>query len=454
MNGYEYLENKEFLRRLDNESRKVLYVRIYVLNFKTEQPIACLEGVATGGSINLSGTSGMRRTASCSIAVDKDGIKKIGATTKETYHKITEVNNLISINKKIRFEVGYENTLIDEYYNNYNIIWFPLGTFIIKTANLAKSESGFNISLSLVDKTALINGDVGGTIPAATIFSEMDIFNTAGTEKIVQKILIKDIIKTLLVEFGGEMPENIIITDIPDTIKRVVKWTGSGDLYYNGQVYSKQELDDTIRIFKTGDNIGYVNEPFSYPGTLECNAGEAVAAVLDKIKNTLGNFEWFYDVFGRFHFQAIKNYVNENPTINDLVELKEENYFSVGNLKSVYTFDNDNFTVTNISSSPQYMNIKNDFVIWGSRKTVTGSEKPIRYHLALDDKPDIGENYRECIIYIDSSGLQQYMPVVLGQNCFRYNDSLKEGNYNDISVDTEKNYYYLMKTYVGQEEEI
>ena len=49
---------------------------------------------------------------------------------------------------------------------------------------------------------------------------------------------------------------------------------------------------------------------FYYPGDLIGNAGDTVVSILDKIKNTLGNFEYFYDLNGHFRFQEIKNYLN------------------------------------------------------------------------------------------------------------------------------------------------
>ena len=60
-----YLEDKSFLKKFDLENRKEQFIRITVLDFKTENPIANIEGKSTGGSCNLSGTSNMRRTASC-----------------------------------------------------------------------------------------------------------------------------------------------------------------------------------------------------------------------------------------------------------------------------------------------------------------------------------------------------------------------------------------------------
>ena len=39
-----------------------------------------------------------------------------------------------------------------------------------------------------------------------------------------------------------------------------------------------------------------------YAGELIGNVGETLTSVLDKIKNMLGDFEYFYDVDGRFVF--------------------------------------------------------------------------------------------------------------------------------------------------------
>jgi hypothetical protein len=39
-----------------------------------------------------------------------------------------------------------------------------------------------------------------------------------------------------------------------------------------------------------------------YAGDLISNIGETLTSVLDKIKNMLGNFEYFYDLGGRFVF--------------------------------------------------------------------------------------------------------------------------------------------------------
>ena len=60
--------------------------------------------------------------------------------------------------------------------------------------------------------------------------------------------------------------------------------------------------------------------------------------------------------------------------------------------KTVYEFNNSNL-VTSFSNSPQFNKIKNDFVVWGIRKNANGNDVPIRYHLAIDTKPTIGNIY-------------------------------------------------------------
>lgn len=443
-----YLNDKKFLKALDLEPFKEQYIKITVLNFVTEQPLVSLEGKCTSGSCNLNGSSNVRRTASCSVAVDFNGIYRFGYSTAEQYHNVTEINNLISINKKVQLEIGFTNTLqeLDEWdaYKKYDTIWFPLGVYVIKAASVSKNNGGVNISLTLNDKMALLNGDVGGTIPAATVFSESELFNATGTSKTTEKILIKDIIRKVVMEFGGELAENIIITDIPDEINKVMKWVGKEDIYLvegNGKTQlSFNEINgaDKKTLYTFGQDIGYMREPFVYPGTLECSAGEAVTAVLDKIKNALGNYEYFYDLEGHFVFQEIKNYLNTAPT-GTLLDLDKSDFEMLTNFSvSEYRFDAESAALlTAISSSPQFPNIKNDFVIWGTTKTTTGADKPIRYHLAFQDKPTPGQVNYFALVYTDYRGLQAVMPLVAGEN------------YQEVKPTTESDrtkYYYDSST--------
>jgi len=114
--------------------------------------------------------------------------------------------------------------------------------------------------------------------------------------------------------------------------------------------------------------------------------GDTVVTLLDKIVSTLGNYEYFYNIDGKFVFQEIKNYLN---TGSPILELDSADYVrSYNNAKFLYSLT-DLDTTTAITRNPKYDNVKNDFYVWGKRKTSTGVEVAIRYHLAIDDKPDI-----------------------------------------------------------------
>ena len=150
---------------------------------------------------------------------------------------------------------------------------------------------------------------------------------------------------------------------------------------------------------------------FIYPGELIGDVGETITSVLDKIISILGNYEYFYDVYGNFRFQEIKNYLNityttqmlKNKTqysdaeanyISNMTGARDENEidYSVditGNERAAYTFAGAKL-ISSFSNAPKYSNVKNDFIVWGVRTAADGSTKiPIRYHLAIDKKPEM-----------------------------------------------------------------
>ena len=121
---------------------------------------------------------------------------------------------------------------------------------------------------------------------------------------------------------GGEDLNNIIVNDVPNRIKQVLRWIGRNPLYlyrnrnnvknsFYTTIKSRGDVENYVRTsFTYGYDCGYTYTDFVYPGELGAGAGDSVCTVLDKIKHTLGNYEYYYDVFGTFIFQEIKNYVN------------------------------------------------------------------------------------------------------------------------------------------------
>lgn len=359
--------------KLDKLNIRTHYAKIILLSFD-DKPIREIQGNITAGSLSVNGSSSVRRTISLTMLAD------------EHNSNIEDIDNEISINKKVKVLVGYTNPL-KSYAHYGDIIWFPCGVFVLSNASISRSTSGWNISISGKDKMCLLDGTAGGTFPASITFHENYIQKDNGDIEIVYPTIFQ-IIYEAVNHWGGEAIENIIITDIEETAKMLVRYIGDKPIYFS---HNYESMDfapspDFPHMISYGQDAGYKETDFTYPGELVLDAGDTVVTLLDKLIDVLGNYEYFYDIDGRFIFQEIKNYLN---TGSPLTELTAEDYVkSYNNAKFLYSLT-DLDTTTAITRSPKYDNVKNDFYVWGKRTTNSNVEVNIRYHLAIDTKPDI-----------------------------------------------------------------
>ena len=415
MNYNEQYHKSNFFQKVDNMLVQKQYVKITLLSWD-EEPLKEIQGELTSGTLTKDGSSSVRRTCSFSASVSGGD------------YTVEDGEMDFSINKKVFIEIGIKN-YTDEY-PEYPILWFPQGVFFIASFNCTSSAtSAVVINLTLRDKMAMLNGEVGGVFPATTILDKMDTQAPSG-EYIVKKVLIYDIIQEVVNHFGGEDLNNIIIEDVPEEIPQVVKWMGDTPLYLIVQDTNtgdstvdglhteftliaqleppmtsgdNQQILYNDRPYIKGEDVGYIYTDFVYPQELVAAPGDNVAGILETIKNTLGNYEFFYDEFGIFHFREIKNYMNTTQGKVLLDSMDKNEYLIETTLgKSVYTFSDD-CNLISITSNPKYENIKNDYIVQGLRKmTQSDASYPVRYHLAIDSKPTpIGT--RE-FSYTDSEG--------------------------------------------------
>ena len=200
------------------------------------------------------------------------------------------------------------------------------------------------------------------------------------------------------------------------------------------------DAQDLTLLNAVGD-IGFTLTDLVYPNTSNdfiASKGSSVVDSLDSIKNVLENYEYFYDVEGKFRFQEIKNYLNTSQSTDILESLKAQMNKDNENLNVTNTlikevednpelttkekqvkikqikqsFNSPNYSVDkyrdtavydftgspliiDISNDPQYSLVKNDFVIWGTN----GAGLPIRYHVAIDDIPDSDWRYEGYWMY-------------------------------------------------------
>lgn len=477
------LLDKQFLYELNQFQHKDIYARIIVLNFD-EMPLEQIEGRITGGSINIDGNSAVRRTCNLSL-VAKD----------------VDINNFYwSIGSKFTLEIGVNNIINNEY---PDIIWFKQGVFVIGSFNSSLSGNNYSISIGGKDKMCLLNGDMGGSLPASIDFGKIDTYNNSykpvsfnvedytqyeankyytydkdkKTDKekdkyeisidefdfeqnyyekesvLTQDLLtIENIIREAVHAYGKEPYSNIIINDLSDYGLELMEYRGDETLYllYNeeAEIYDQMitELNaseitvqtedgnlyqiNKLPIFNSavnnfndnrtkftfiengdkysatkieyGDTTGYRPTDLVYAGELISSIGESLTSILDKIKNMLGAFEYFYDIDGRFIFQAKKIYAQNSW--NTLQEYNGTVYArdAVDESPYSYSFEDVNL-IQKFSNQPALNNLKNDYSVWGVRKSATGAEIPIHSRYAIHKKPTYYKNFDGKIFCSDLS---------------------------------------------------
>ena len=380
-----YLDDIEFLERVDLVPRRVQYAKITLLAFDTELPIKTIEGQITSGNLSVNGASAVRRTLTLSEIASVEN------------SDIENLENEISLKRKVKVEIGYENPFANEGVYPDKILWFPCGDFVLSSASLSRSTSGFNISISGKDKMCLLDGTAGGVIPSQTAFHERAIQVNDKLTK-YESPTIHQIIYEAVNHWGGIPADKIVISDIDEEVRMLVKYIGSDPIYFNDEfaAFSRQQGDSYKNVVVKGEDVGYKMTPFTYPGELILKAGDTVVTLLDNIVKVLGNFEYFFDVHGNFVFRKIRNYLNTASPLEELGEAqdkaKEEDVEACyikdyNNEKYLYDLTSLDNT-TQITSTPKYDNIKNDYYVWGQRQNPSGAKVDICYHLIIDKRPE------------------------------------------------------------------
>lgn len=410
------LYDTNFLVQLYNKKEREIYVRLTALSWQ-EKPIEYIEGRATGGSINIDGASALRRT--CSIALVAQDLN---------------INDFYwGLKNKFKLEVGLKNTVNSEY---PDIIWFKQGLYIITSFNVSYTTNNCSVSISGKDKMCLLNGDLAGALPHTTDFGIEEYYDEATNTTTYTSVPIRRIIQESVQNFGNELPQNIIINDLEDAGLELLEYRGDIPLflfrevnsdsfinmtvnanqicYINGErttigdskkikydnlvnltegdkpTWVKLSQDEgsatyTIAKFEYGSIPGYRLTDLVFAGDLISNVGETLTSMLDKIKNMLGEFEYFYNLDGKFVFQKKQTYVD--VAWND-IEKGDEVYANAAINKSIPIWSfTGNQLLTTIQNTPNILNLRNDFAVWGKKKTTSGTELDIHMRYAIDTKP-------------------------------------------------------------------
>ena len=148
----------------------------------------------------------------------------------------------------------------------------------------------------------------------------------------------------------------------------------------------------TVAKINYGDAAGYKQIDLIYPNDLISSVGDSLGTILDKIKEQFSDFEYFYDVDGRFIFQKKPQYLKSSW--NNIVTQDDETYVdnTQGTSAAQYSFEG-NELITSVSYNPKIDNLKNDYSVWGQRKGITNADISIHARFAIDKKPTVYKTF-------------------------------------------------------------
>lgn len=466
------LLDQEFLKELYMHRSREIFSKIIALTLD-EDPVEEIQGQVTGGSISLDGTSSVRRTCNLTMVA-----------------KNLDINQFYwGLKNKFKLYIGLANTINKEY---DDIIWFPMGIYLISSFNTSQSTNNYTISITGKDKMCLLNGDLGGSLFASVDFGKEERYANGVTT--ISYVPIKTIIREAVHSYANEKWENIIINDLEDYGLELLDYNGKDNPMYfffilNGTDNTKEcltySLDGSIKVYPVvydenindykkengeyvvedpipvsqigvdnnykyderialdlggvsalkstrfcvegdkqnlytvakitdGQTCGYRLTDITYPGDLIIGVGEPLTALLDKLVKMLGNFEYFYDINGRFIFQRKNTFIDKTwNTIrtgnqNSYVTTADETYVAAAAYESpvFWTFGNS-FLTTAYANTPALNNVKNDYSIWGTKRSIVGSDLPVHLRYAVDKKPTYYKTIEYTVIEEQEDGTKK-----------------------------------------------
>ena len=466
--------DKDFLIQLDKQKNKIIHARITALTFD-EQPIETITGRVTQGSINVDGESAIRRTCSLTM-VAKDfnyqnyywGINtkfklEVGVENyvdrihypdiiwfKQGIYVFTSFNtsrNATSFNitlqgkdkmcllngevgGSLEASVDFGNIEEESADGVWTITPIPVYEIIRNAVHTYAGEPYHNIIINDIDDYGLElleyrydtplflyrkadaddlqkypewkessifdNISLGGKINCKVYRYDEEVQTYVYTDTVVNELLPTELDMLVDSLTGSATPSKIYIYD--ETYKDYMPW------YFARIDY--------------GQAAGYRLTNLTYAGDLIANVGEAITSVLDKIKNMLSEFEYFYDLDGQFIFQRKKSFVNTlwSPQVENETEDFDEDgnsiFYSKKYVQSMaeasswgYIF-NDGELITAFNNNPNLLNMRNDYSVWGVRKGISGTDIPVHLRYAIDTKPTYYKNIGGQIFMTDRSVIE------------------------------------------------
>lgn len=423
-----------FLEKLFTAYDREIYAKITALNFD-EFPTEEISGKVTGGSINVDGTSACRRTCSLTLVANEVNINdyywglntkfelQIGLTNridekypdiiwfKEGIYLITTFSTALgtsnyTINIQGKDKMGLLDGTIGgtltalsydfgrEDYTDENGVShrrkLPIRDIVTELIHEYAHEPWENIIVQDLDDFGVELLQYRGTTT-----NPLYLFFNINSQEVEQMTLDGSftVYKGRQISCTISNIENIVfeVNDKGEEVKG--KYYNLNELYTvsNPTAFklNRNDKEENYYIIKitTGQTCGYRMTDITYAGDLIANVGETVVSVLDKICKMLGDFEYYYDTEGKFIFKRKNQYIYKSFNHHTTTE-SSQSYVENSAYISPTVWDFTGSTlVTSFNNTPNLSELKNDYSLWGTRKSLTGNDLPVHLRYAIDKKP-------------------------------------------------------------------
>lgn len=423
-----------FLEKLFTAYDREIYAKITALNFD-ELPTEEISGKVTGGSINVDGTSACRRTCSLTLVANEVNINdyywglntkfelQIGLTNridekypdiiwfKEGIYLITTFSTALgtsnyTINIQGKDKMGLLDGTIGgtltalsydfgrEDYTDENGVShrrkLPIRDIVTELIHEYAHEPWENIIVQDLDDFGVELLQYRGTTT-----NPLYLFFNINSQEVEQMTLDGSftVYKGRQISCAISNIENIVfeVNDKGEKIKG--KYYNLNELYTisNPTAFklNRNDKEENYYIIKitTGQTCGYRMTDITYAGDLIANVGETVVSVLDKICKMLGDFEYYYDTEGKFIFKRKNQYIYKSFNHHTTTESSQSYVENSAYISpTVWNFTGSTL-VTSFNNTPNLSELKNDYSLWGTRKSLTGNDLPVHLRYAIDKKP-------------------------------------------------------------------
>lgn len=446
-----------FLEKLFTAYDREIYAKITALNFD-EFPTEEISGKITGGSINVDGTSACRRTCSLTLVANEVNINdyywglntkfelQIGLTNridekypdiiwfKEGIYLITTFSTALgtsnyTINIQGKDKMGLLDGTIGgtltalsydfgrEDYTDENGVShrrkIPIRDIVTELIHEYAHEPWENIIVQDLDDFGVELLQYRGTA-----MNPLYLFFNINSQEVEQMTLDGSftVYKGRQISCAISNIENIVFerNDKGEEVKG--KYYNLNELYTvsNPTAFklNRNDEEENYYIIKitTGQTCGYRMTDITYAGDLIANVGETVVSVLDKICKMLGDFEYYYDTEGKFIFKRKNQYIYKSFNHHTTTE-SSQSYVENSAYISPTVWDFTGSTlVTSFNNTPNLSELKNDYSLWGTRKSLTGNDLPVHLRYAIDKKPTYYKTLRG-----DAYGTTTFMDQIRDQ---------------------------------------